>query len=186
MKHKQGDPSAKLSTVKFTARAAEDFPGLCRRISQTSGTERSDARTAQDKEFDLFLLLPRFVLNRAVSLMRWLDYHNLLPNRFIQDDPLYTSIFIANLGSLRMGPGFHHLFEWGNCPIFLMVGKIEARPTVVDGQVVAQDTVHLRWTFDDRIDDGLNARFAIESMTRILENPFDELGGINHRDGSNS
>lgn len=178
MKRKKLDRAAKLATVKMTAQPDESFRELCERIGAKVNVERSDAKTYQDKEYDLFLLLPRFVLNVSVKLMRWLDYHNLLPYAFIKDDAIYTSLFIANLGSLKMGAAIHHLYEWGNCPLFMMAGEIEERPVVVDGQIVARKILHLRYSYDERIDDGLNARFGIDSVKRILENPFEELGGI--------
>ncbi len=178
MKRKKLDREAKLATVKMTAVPGETFCELCERIGAKVNEERSDKRTYQDKEFDLFLLLPRFVLNQAVKLMRWLDYHNLLPYSFIKDDGLYTSMFIANLGSLNMGAAIHHLYEWGNCPLFMMAGRIDDRPVVVNGEVVVQKTLHLRWSYDERIDDGLNARFGIETAKRVLENPFEEFGCI--------
>jgi len=178
MKRKKLDREAKLSTVKTRAIEGESFRELCERIHARVNVERSDKKTYQDKEFDLFLLLPRFLLNQAVKLMRWLDYHNLLPYALIKDDALYTSMFIANLGSVKMGAAIHHLYEWGNCPIFLMAGQIEDRPVVEDGEVVVRKTLHLRWSYDERIDDGLNARFGIDAVKRALENPFEELGCI--------
>ncbi|MBM4372990.1 MAG: 2-oxo acid dehydrogenase subunit E2 [Deltaproteobacteria bacterium] len=178
MKRRKLDREARMSTVKMTAVPGESLQELCARIEARVGVERSDARTYQDREFDLFLLLPRAVLNLAVRLLRWLDYHNLLPHAFLRDDPLYTSVFVANLGSLGMGAAFHHLYEWGNCPLFLAAGHIEERPVVEDGQVVIRRFLPIRWTYDERIDDGLNARFGIATLQRILEHPFEELGGV--------
>ena len=176
MRRKKLDSEAKLATVKMTAQKGETFRALCERIGAEVNVERSDARTYQDKEFDLFLFLPRFALNGAFKLMRWLDYHNMLPHAFIRKDALYTSAFIANLGSLGMGAALHNLYEWGNCPLFMMAGQIEDRAVVVDGKVLPQKTLHLRWSYDERIDDGFNGRFGIASVQRILENPFEELG----------
>jgi hypothetical protein len=98
---------------------------------------------------------------------------------------MYTSIFLANLGSLDMDPGYHHLYEWGNCPLFMMVGRIQDRPVVVDGELVVRKTLHIRWSYDERIDDGLNARFGIESVKRALEDPFVFLGCL-EADGSDA
>jgi hypothetical protein len=178
MKRKKLDREAKLATVKITAQDGESFRDLCARIADKVGEERSEKRTYSDKEFDLFLAIPRPVLRLAVKFMFWLDYHNLLPHAFIKDDPLYTSMFIANLGSLKMGAAIHHLYEWGNCPLFLMAGMIEERPVVRDGELAVRKILHLRWSYDERIDDGLNARFGIDSVKRVLENPFEELGGV--------
>lgn len=176
MKRAQGDRRAPLATVKLEMRDGEPFAALCARIQAQIDRERSGTRTYADAEFDLLGKLPRAVLLRAVRLARWLDHHNLLPGSFIENDPLYTSVFIANLGSLDMGAGYHHLYEWGNCPVFMMVGRIEERAAVVDGQVVAQKQLHIRWTYDERIDDGLTARHAIEVVERVLADPAAALG----------
>lgn len=177
-KRKRLDRDAKLATPKLVLSndATEPFPDLCARINRLIGEERQDGPTYLDRELGLLTALPRAVLVRGVPLFMWLDYHNLLPASFIENDGMYTSVFVANLGSLNMDPGYHHLYEWGNCPVFLTAGRIAERPTVVDGQVVAQKTLHLRWSFDERIDDGLNARFGIETVRRILEDPEKHLG----------
>ena len=47
-----------------------------------------------------------------------------------------------------------------------------------DGAVTVRRILPLRWSYDDRIDDGLNARFGLSAIQRILENPFEEFGGI--------
>ena len=51
------------------------------------------------------------------------------------------------------------------------------------GQVVVRPTLHIRWSYDERIDDGLNARFGIDSALRALEHPFEYFGCI-AEDGS--
>lgn len=177
-KRKRLDRDAKLATPKLVLSndSTEPFPDLCARIDRLIGEERQEGPTYLDRELGLLTALPRAVLVRGVPLFMWLDYHNLLPRSFIANDGMYTSVFVANLGSLNMDPGYHHLYEWGNCPVFLTAGRISERPTVVDGQVVAQKTLHLRWSFDERIDDGLNARFGIETVRRILEDPEKHLG----------
>ncbi len=178
-KRKRLDRDAKLATPKLVlpADGSETFAELCARVDRLIGAERKEGPTYLDRELGLLTLLPRAVLVRGVPFFMWLDYHNLLPRSFIANDGMFTSVFVANLGSLNMDPGYHHLYEWGNCPVFLTAGKIAERPTVVDGQVVAQKTLHLRWSFDERIDDGLNARFGIDTVRRILEDPEKHFGG---------
>jgi hypothetical protein len=178
MKRQQQDREAKLSTVKLPALDGESFRDLVARIEGQISTERSGARTYADKEFDVLNAMPRPLLRLGVALLKTLDYYNLLPGGFIANDGLYTSLFSANLGSLGMGAGFHHLYEWGTCPLFMMVGKTEDLPAVEAGQVVVRPTLHIRWSYDERIEDGLNARFGIESAVRALENPFEYFGCV--------
>ena len=168
---KEIDREAKIATVKLKINDHEKISDFCARVNAQIGEERSGKKTKGDKEIDLFNLLPRPLLLLGVPILELLDYYNLLPGGFIDDDPMYTSVFLANLGSLQMDAAFHHLYEYGNCPLFIMVGKIEDHPTVVSGQVVARPRLHLRFNFDERIDDGLNARFGIEAMVAVLEDP---------------
>lgn len=176
MKRAAMDKQAKLSAVKLEMQDHETFRDLTERINGQVKTERSGDKTYADKEFDLFLALPRPIIAGFVKIFRWLDAHNLLPGAFIVGDGMYTSGFIANLGSVGMSPGFHHLYEWGTCPLFMMVGKVETRAVVEDGQIVARDTLHVRWSYDERIDDGLTARYGIDSVVAVLEDPYARLG----------
>ncbi|HNC95313.1 MAG TPA: 2-oxo acid dehydrogenase subunit E2 [Myxococcota bacterium] len=171
MKKQKLNRSAQLATVKMEIRDNESLRGFCARVNAQIGEERSGKKTKGDKEVESFNLLPRPLLRVGVPLFKMLDYYNLLPGGFIKDDPLYTSIFMANLGSLAMGAGYHHLFEYGSCPLFLMIGRVEQAPMVVDGEVKVRPRLHVRFTYDERIDDGLNARFGIEAMVQILKDP---------------
>lgn len=177
-KRKKMGREAKLAAIKLDLSEPESFEQLARRINVEIGVERSDQVTYTDKELNLVLFMPRAVLRLAIRLFYWLDYHNILPGSFIKADGMYTSMFIANLGSVQMGAGFHHLYEWGTCPLFMMVGEIEERPMVVDGQVVPQKILPVRWSYDERIDDGLNARFGIDSVKRALEDPDQYLAQL--------
>ncbi|MFO0749308.1 MAG: 2-oxo acid dehydrogenase subunit E2 [Myxococcota bacterium] len=185
MKRQKLGREAKLSAVKLEMPAGETFRSLCDRMNAHVEVERSDTKTAADKEFDLFNRLPRSVLDVAVSAFKQLDHWNLLPRDFIQGDGMYTSMFIANLGSLGMSAGYHHLYEWGNCPLFMMVGQIEKRPLVVGDHVVPTDVMPIRYSYDERIDDGLNARFGIDAVNKALENPYEYFGCLKD-DGSDA
>lgn len=176
MKRKQKDKAAKLSTVKQELKPGMNFRQFCEEVNSQINRERSGQRTYADKEFDLFNAIPRPIYFRAQRLFRQLDYWNLLPASFIENDPLYTSMFVANLGSLDMGAGFHHLYEWGTCPIFMMVGKLEERVVAENGEIVIKKGIPIRFSYDERIDDGLTAGQGIKTFKEVLESPEATLG----------
>ncbi|MCA9518864.1 MAG: 2-oxo acid dehydrogenase subunit E2 [Myxococcales bacterium] len=178
MKRKKLDKQAKLAAVKRLIPEDQSFFGLCAGLEENIKVERSDTKTYLDKELGLLSKIPRPVLKVGVSLLKWLDYNNLLPADFIKNDAMYTGVFAANLGSLGMNAGYHHLYEWGTCPLFIMIGAIEERPVVVDGQVVVKRVIPLRFTYDERIDDGLNAGLGIKGVVDALEHPFELLGCV--------
>jgi hypothetical protein len=170
-KRKRMDPGSLLATIKLELPRAQPFAELCRRINDAIAHERSDAVTEQDKKLALLLKLPHALLGLSVWLARWADRHNLVARAAIESDPLFASLIITSLGSLGMPAAYHHLFEWGNCPLLLVIGKIEPRPVVVDGRVAVQQQLHLRFTYDERIDDGLTAGQGLRKLVEVLESP---------------
>lgn len=178
MKRKKLDQKAKLGAGKLRYQEGESFEALCRRINEKINHERSGKKTYTDKELNVMTALPRPLLAGAMAAVRVLDSNNLLPGSFIDNDSFYTNMVIANLGSLGMDAAFHHLYEYGTCPLFLMVGKVEDRAVVVDGKVVPEKSIHLRWSYDERIDDGLTSFAGIKAFRAVLEDPDTWLGRI--------
>lgn len=169
----------KLATVKLHTESPRTFAELVREINEKIGVNRSGEKTYEDKEFALFDALPRPLMELATVLVFWLDRNNLLPGFFIESDGMFTSMFIANLGSLGMDPAYHHLYEYGNCPLFCMVGQVTDEISIDEsGAVEAIPTLHLRYSFDERIEDGLNARYGIDAMCRVLSDPARWLGSV--------
>jgi hypothetical protein len=183
MKRGKLNRAAKLTAVKREIPETQSLFELSEALNANIKVERSDAVTYTDKEVGLFSMIPRPVMVVAVKLFKLLDYYNLLPASFIKNDGFYTSMFAANLGSVGMNAGFHHLYEWGTCPLFLMIGRMEERVFAENGQVVIKKVIPLRFTYDERIDDGLNAGHGIKGVIDALENPF-ELLGCTKADGS--
>jgi hypothetical protein len=177
------DRGAEVSAVHLTVDDGWVFDDLHHAVQRLIAVERSGRRTYTDSELRLTLALPRPLLALTVAVLKWLDAHNLLPASFIDRDPLFCSAFLANLGSIDMRPGYHHLYEWGNCPVFVVAGKIAPMPMVEDGAVVVRQVLHLRLSFDERIDDGLNASDAVNAAKAVLEHPFARLGCL-RADGS--
>ena len=157
--------------VKMRYQSSHSFHDFCKHVNEEILIQRSGTKTYADKEFDFFTRLPRPLLNLGVKLFTLVDYYNFLPKSFIENDGLYASVVLANLGSLKMDPGYHHLYEWGNCPIFITAGQIQDVPLVQDGVVESQKVLPLRLTYDERIGDGLSAKVAIDRLVEILENP---------------
>jgi hypothetical protein len=95
------------------------------------------------------------------------DAAGLLPRAMIDADPLFTSVFVANLGSVGLEAGYHHLWEHGTCPVFCVVGRIKPGT----GEKAGRRVMTLKWTFDERIEDGFNAARSLDLVRERLENP---------------
>ena len=176
MKRQKKNQKAKIGVVKLRMEDEESFVGLVERINGQIKHERSGEKTAMDKELDLFGLVPTIGLRVAFKLFLVLDYFGLLPRWFIDGDGMFTSIFIANLGSIGMRSGYHHLYEWGNAPIFITLGAVEDR-VVFEGDAIKKVRVlPVRFAFDERIDDGMMAQAGIDVFADVLSDPERWLG----------
>lgn len=182
MKRQKLNAEAKIAVVKFEVPGEMTLAGLCEAVHAKVNRERSDDETYLDRELSLFLRLPHMVLKRAAKLLFWANDHNLLPASFIREDSMFTSVTIANLGSLGMDPGFHHLYEWGTCPMFMMVGQlVERELTLPDGTRAMRPCLPMRFSYDERVEDGLSAGRALKEMTRMLEDPEAVFGAQGER-----
>jgi pyruvate/2-oxoglutarate dehydrogenase complex dihydrolipoamide acyltransferase (E2) component len=85
---------------------------------------------------------------------------------------MFTTAWVANLGSLKMDSVFHHLYEYGNAGFFCTIGQVVEEPAVRAGEVVPARLAHLRFSYDERIDDGMYAGSALRLLKRYVEDPL--------------
>lgn len=162
---------APLATVKRRFERDETFATLARALDEEIASARSERRSQIDKELSVLLVLPGLVLVFLLGLLRRLYAWGLAPRSLIDTDPMYTSAFVANLGSLEIDAAYHHLYEHGTCPLFVTIGQIKHEPAVVDGQLVVRPTLTLRYSFDERVEDGQYCARALELFAKRVEDP---------------
>lgn len=169
---KRLEDSAGMTSVKVRFEAGDTLVGAADRVDKIISVGRGEKKTASEKEMSLVTLLPFFVISWLMGVQRFLDYWNLLPASMIDPDPLYASVFLANLGSVGLDAPWHHLYEYGTIPIFIVVGKIHKHAFITeDGRVEVRDAVVLRTTLDERVSDGLYCAKSLEILRGILEDP---------------
>lgn len=163
---------ATASAIKVRFDPDGDLADVVRRINVAVERGRSSQHTSSETLMNVVLKLPRQVIRLIMWLLKLLDYYNLMPRSMIDSDELYTSLFVANLGGVGLKAPFHHLYEWGTSPIFGVVGQVEKTPVVNEaGELEARDVLPLRWTFDERIADGLYCARALDLVRHFLINP---------------
>ncbi len=122
--------------------------------------------------FNYLMNMPRILLRSMVRFLGWLDYHGWLPKFVLDLDPMHSSVFVSNLGSLGIDAPFHHLYEWGTTPIFMTIGISEKKPLVSPrGQMQICDVVNIAFTIDERISDGFYFARSLKRFKQLLEHP---------------
>lgn len=163
---------AGLTTAKVSFEPDDDLDRVGERMYAQVREGKAGKKTTSDVEMDLITVLPTFLVRWLLALQRWLDERNLMPPSMIRADPLYASAVFANLGSVGLDSAYHHLFEYGTCPIFATVGKLKKGVVVGDdGAPVVRDVVSIKFSFDERITDGYYCARSLDLFQRYLEDP---------------
>ena len=114
---------------------------------------------------------PKWITRPLVGGICRLEKKGLIPPALVETDPYHSSIVLANLGSIGLPNGYHHLTNWGTTSMFLLIGKIDRLPFYADDTVTFKDGVELGFTVDERIADGYYFSKSIKMLKLFLEQP---------------
>jgi pyruvate/2-oxoglutarate dehydrogenase complex dihydrolipoamide acyltransferase (E2) component len=136
-----------------------------------------DYRAAPGGAFDgmakILSYMPGLLMKFVVFLLQFLDYFGIMPRFISRLSPFHGSFFITSMGSLGIPPIYHHLYDFGNVPVFMSFGAKEHRyVTQPDGSVKHMPYVSFTVVMDERIVDGFYYATALRYMRRIYRNPW--------------
>lgn len=121
---------------------------------------------------------PRFLIRFAITVLRIMDYFGWVPQKLLNASPFHGSMIITDMGSLRIGPIYHHIYNFGTLPVFIAFGaKRHAYEIDRHGQVVDNKYVDCKFVLDERTVDGhyyaqfLQAYRYLFAHPEILESP---------------
>jgi len=174
---KEFSATAPIVTVKKSFAPNEPFAPAVKDMTDRIGEGRGSDQRRVDKELRLALMLPGLILRFVLWFLRKLDFFNLMPRSMIESDPMYASLFVANLGSVGLDNTFHHLYEYGTISIFAVMGT-QKKALVVgrDGSPEVREVLQIRFTLDERIIDGMYAGESMQLVKKIMEDPERYIG----------
>ena len=157
------DKDGEISPVEQIHGKVKDIVYSVRKENKTEGTT---------EKMGILTKLPRGLLRFVMSFLNWLDYHGKYPTALMKDDPDFASVFVSNLGSIKMHANYHHLVNWGTNSIFAVIGEKKLTPFFQpDGSVQMRDALELGLTIDERIADGVYFAKSIHLLRRLLSQP---------------
>ena len=150
------------------ATAEEVFRSFYQLVEQNRKEEQSDF----DGLVRILNYIPRLVLRGLVGFLKLLDYYGLLPGFLTNLSPFHASFFITSMGSLGIPPIYHHLYNFGNVPVFLSFGARRSEYVLQkDGSVQKRWFLDMKFVLDERICDGHYYAAALKCIRRYLKNP---------------
>ena len=164
------DGAEALAQVKVTG--TETIDDIHNEIFRQVSFCRSDKLDGGTESLNAVANLPGFLTRFVGTVARWLDRHGWMPADVTDGDPFYGSVYLSNLGSIKLGAGYHHLTNWGTCSVFCTIGEAKKRPFYDDdGTVHMKPSVDIGLTIDERIADGYYYSRTIHLLKKLLENP---------------
>ena len=134
--------------------------------------EKEDLDSSFDKTAGTLASLPRPILRFAVRLLFWMDYHGWIPKALTDLSPFHGSMIITSMGSLGIKPIYHHIYNFGNLPVFISYGvKRTEYKLKRDGSVEQRRMMDLKVVTDERICDGFYYASAFKMIRRFVEHP---------------
>jgi len=132
---------------------------------------------AADTGFDVlafaFNLIPGVLLKFVVWLVKLLDYFGCLPRWLTRLSPFHGSLYITSMASLGIPPIYHHLYDFGNVPVFVSLGKKYYENEVQrDGSVKRCTYIDYTFVTDERICDGFYFASVLRYFRGILQDPW--------------
>lgn len=140
---------------------------------KVQGVKDAPLDTGFDKLAGAFNLIPGLVLKFFVFLLQALDYFGLLPRALTRLSPFHGSLYITSMASLGIPPIYHHLYDFGNVPVFCSFGKKRRVYEMArDGTVVRRKYIDCNYVTDERIVDGFYFASALRYLHGLLDDPW--------------
>lgn len=168
------------TTIKVVFEPTDTILDVYRKMNEKIDEIKSSDEGNGTEEFaDGIARLPRFLLRFAVMILRVMDYFGWVPQSLLDVSPFHGSMIITDLGSLRIGPVYHHIYNFGTLPTFIAFGaKRHSYELNRRGEMVDRKLVDCKFVLDEGIVDGhywaqflLAYRYMFEHPEILLSPP---------------
>lgn len=160
------------TVIKVAFEPSDTAEDVYRRFKNAVANALDDGETNFDGTARMINYIPGLFKKFAVWFLKLLDYFGLLPMALINVSPFHGSMFITSMGSLGIPPIYHHLYNFGNVPVFLAFGAKRTENQLNDaGNVVKRKYIDYTFVTDERICDGFYYASGLKLFRSCLANP---------------
>ncbi len=160
-----------LVVVKRRFDTDVSFAAMVEGMAESQADLKSGDENRVERELGLLMIFPGWIRRIIMKAISGLDRLGMLPPSYIEHDPMYASAFFANMASLGMPPVYHHLYEYGTCGVFCSLGRPVTEPGSPTSGPDRRRSMVVRWTYDERVDDGLAAWYSLRRFKQVVEDP---------------
>ncbi len=106
------------------------------------------------------------------GIIRLTDSLGILPKAIIDASPFHASLVISDMASIRMGPIFHHIYNFGNVGALIGMGHSEKKAHFKsDGTIVPKEILPIGCVIDERISAGAQFGMGFNMLKNFCKHP---------------
>ncbi|MBO5543304.1 MAG: hypothetical protein J5949_01595 [Oscillospiraceae bacterium] len=161
------------TTIKVVFEPTDTLLDVYRKMNEKIDEIKSSDENNGTEDFaDTVARLPRFLLRFAITVLRIMDYFGWIPMSLLNLSPFHGSMIITDLGSLRLGPIYHHIYNFGTLPVFIAFGaKRHAYEITRKGKVVDNKYLDCKFVLDEGIVDGHYWGQMLQAYRYMFQHP---------------
>lgn len=161
------------TTVKVAFEPTDTIFDVYRKIDErVSEIRASEDGEIADEYADMASHLPRFLLRICMSVLKFMDYFGWLPEGAINASPFHGSMMISDLGSLRISPVYHHIYNFGTLPMYISFGaKHRSYELNRKGEIVDKKYVDCKMVMDEGVVDSHYYAQLIQAFRVMFTHP---------------
>ena len=140
-------------------------------LDEYINTNRGTGETnSTDKIINTLLSIPGLA-RVGVSILKWMDWHGLLPKAIINASPFHCTMTITNLASIGTNYIFHHVYNFGTTSMIMAMGNTREDAVRRHGEIVFEKVIPIGLVMDERIAEGVQFAMACRKLQGILQDP---------------
>lgn len=171
-----------LSGTKITDIDQKSLPDIAREVAARAERVRHHADPGVERTKGMVQRLPTPILGRVVRVLEHLIYDWQLDlSAFGVEPDQFGSAMVSNIGNFEgfgMSFALAPLVPISRVPIVVLIGEVQRKPVVEDGQVVVRSVVTLGCTFDHRMIDGAQGTAMAAVLRQVVEDPEQVFGPV--------
>ena len=166
------DSQSGVSSVLVNDAHARPVSDLADDIRQQAQMSRSGEESKASRNKYVLNKIP-WPFRRAVfKLVKWLTVDLGVEMRSLGlSSDSFGSFIVSDIGSFGLTSGMAALFPAAKIPAVIIMGKMEEKPVVRDGEIVIRTILPLTGTFDHRIVDGMQIGKLGRAIHRNFKKP---------------
>lgn len=161
-----------LSGVKVVATDRKPAVEIARELTRRAQRVRAGEEAELGSSKRLLGSTPTWLLRGGLRLATWLVYdRGISLKRIGLPADAFGSAIVSSVSAFGAERAYGPLNPWYRVPVLALVSRVEVKPAVVDGEVVARPRLSVTATLDHRYVDGAHAGRLVGGVRAYLEDP---------------